>query len=429
MRITKPGGDPVDLDTVDLFDHGLYATGDPHAIWAAMRGHAPVHRQTLPDGRGFWSVTRYHDVNDVLRDHTRFTSSQGTLLSILGSTDPAGGKMMAASDPPVHSALREPMGKVLSHSALQEHNPRIRRVVLRMLGPLLDGGVWDIARAAARFPMAFTGTLMGLPESDWPRLAGLTTMAIAPQDPEYRQSDGHGTLAAAHHQLFAYFSEQARNRKRHPSDDLVGFLVRMRAGDRPLKHDEIVYNCYSLLLGANVTTPHAVAGTVLALIEHPDEYRRWRQEPRRTSTAVEEGLRWASPANHFMRHATQDMTLHGVQIKEGDAVVAWLGSANRDEQVFPDPFRFDTARSPNRHVAFGFGPHYCIGAPLARIALRMLFTEIVAAVGEFALAGPVEHLTSNFVAGIKSMPVTARLDHQAAREIATAIAEEGQVAV
>ncbi|HWM03367.1 MAG TPA: cytochrome P450, partial [Actinophytocola sp.] len=331
--------------------------------------------------------------------------------------------------PPTHSAMREPIGKVLSHRALQPHNPRIRRVVLRMLGPLLDGGEWDIARAAARFPMAFTGTLMGLPESDWPRLAHLTTMAIAPEDSDYRETDGDGTLAAAHHELFAYFSGQTRARKRHPADDLVSFLVEMSAGGRPLKHDEIVYNCYSLLLGANVTTPHAVAGTVLALIEHPDEYRRWHADPDLTPTAVEEGLRWASPANHFMRHATKDMTLHGEHIKAGDAVVAWLGSANRDEEMFPDPFRFDLGRTPNRHVAFGFGPHYCVGAPLARIALRMLFAEVAAAVAEFALAGPVEHLTSNFVAGIKSMPVTARLNQKVAREIDTAIAEDGQVAV
>lgn len=430
MRISVPRpGTEVDLDAVDLFDHDLYATGDPHVIWADLRRRAPVHRSTLPDGRSFWSVTRYHDVNDVLRDHTRFTSSRGTLLSILGGTDPAGGKMMAASDPPVHSALREPMGKVLTHRALHPRNPQIRRVVHRMLGPLLDGGVWNIAHVGIRFPMAFTGTLMGLPEADWPRLAHLTTMAVAPQDEDYRQSTGHGTLAAAHHELFAYFSAQVRRRKRQPADDLVSFLVAMEADGRKLRHDEIVYNCYSLLLGANVTTPHAIAATVLALIEHPDQYTRWTADPALTTTAVEEGLRWASPANHFMRYATRDLTLHGQEIREGDAVVAWLGSANRDEEVFPDPFRFDITRSPNRHVAFGFGPHYCIGAPLARIALRMLFAELVTAVEEFTVAGPVEHLTSNFVAGVKSLPLTARLRPGAAHAIHAAVTAEGQVAV
>lgn len=430
MRITVPYPEvEVDLDAVDLFDHDFYATGDPHLVWAAMRRRAPVHRSTLPGGQSFWSVTRYDDVNDVLRDHTRFTSSKGTLLSVLGGTDPAGGKMMAASDPPVHTALRKPMAKVLSHRALQPHNPRIRRVVNRMLSPLLDRGVWDIAEAGAGFPMAFTGTLMGLPEEDWERLARLTTTAIAPEDSDYRQSEGHGTLAAAHHELFAYFSGQVRRRRKDPGDDLLGFLVEMEADGRKLRHDEIVYNCYSLLLGANVTTPHAIAATVLALIENPGEWDRWQAEPALTGSVVEEGLRWSSPANHFMRHATRDLELGGQRIKQGEALVAWLGSANRDEEVFDDPFRFDVARNPNRHVAFGFGPHYCIGAPLARIALRMLFDVLVASVEEFTVAGTVEHLASNFVAGIKHLPVTARLSPAASRSIEAALAEDGPVIV
>ncbi|GAA2613964.1 cytochrome P450 [Streptomyces axinellae] len=430
MRITAAcHGPECDLGAVDLSDHDFYATGDPHPVWAHMRRHAPVHLSTLPDGRSFWSVTRYHDVDAVLRDHTRFTSSKGTLLSVLGGTDPAGNKMMAASDPPVHTALRKPMSKVLSHRALQPHNPQVRRVVHRMLAPLLDGGVWDIAEAGARFPMAFTGTLMGLPEEDWEQLARLTTAAIAPQDAGYRRSEGHGTLAAAHHELFAYFSGQVRRRRRDPGDNLVGFLVGMEADGRALRHDELVYNCYSLLLGANVTTPHAVAATVLALIENPREWDRWRAGLSLTSTAVEEGLRWSSPANHFMRHATRDMVLRGQPIQEGDAVVAWLGSANRDEEVFADPYRFDIARSPNRHVAFGFGPHYCVGAPLARIALGALFRVLVPAVERFTLAGPVEHLASNFAAGIKSLPLTARLSPEAARAIGAAVAEDGPVIV
>ncbi|MFI1831815.1 cytochrome P450 [Streptomyces olivaceoviridis] len=433
MRISTPHpggpGTGIDLDTVDLFDPELYAVGDPHAIWTVMRERAPVHRQTLPDGRSFWSVTKYHDVNDVLRDHTRFTSNRGTLLSILGGTDPAGGKMMAASDPPVHTAMREPLNKVLSHRALKSRQPQIRRVVHRLLAPLLDGGTWDVAAAGAGFPMAFTGTLMGLPEADWPRLTRLTTMAVAPEDHDFRETAGDSTLTAAHHELFAYFSGQVKRRVRHgfAEDDLIGFLTELEAGGRRLRHDEIVYNCYSLLLGANVTTPHAIAATVLALMEHPQEYRRLLADPSLTTGAVEEGLRWASPANHFMRYVTQDITLRGQELKAGDAVVAWLGSANRDEEVFPDPFRFDVTRSPNRHVAFGFGPHYCIGAPLARIALRLLFEEVVALVEVFAPAGPVEHLTSNFVAGIKRMPLTATLREGAARTLAEAVAADGPV--
>ncbi|MFE2043092.1 cytochrome P450 [Streptomyces sp. NPDC059477] len=435
MRISTPHpggpGPDIDLDAVNLADPQLYAAGDPHAIWTVMRERAPVHRQILPDGRSFWSVTKHGDVNDVLRDHTRFTSHRGTVLSVLGGTDPAGGKMLAASDPPVHTAMREPLNKALSHRTLKSRQPQIRRVVHRLLAPLLDGGTWDVAAAAAGFPLAFTGALMGLPEADWPRLTRLTTMAVAPDDPDYRESTGDSTLTAAHHELFAYLSGQVKRRVRHgvTEDDLIGFLMEMEldADGRRLRHDEIVYNAYSLLLGANVTTPHTIAATVLALMEHPHEYRRLLADPSLTNSAVEEGLRWASPANHFLRYVTQDITLRGQELKAGDAVVAWLGSANRDEEVFADPFRFDVTRSPNRHVAFGFGPHYCIGAPLARIALRLLFEEIVTLVEAFAPAGPVEHLMSNFVAGIKRMPVTAILREGAAQTLAEAVAADGPV--
>ncbi|WNV84700.1 cytochrome P450 [Umezawaea sp. Da 62-37] len=420
MRTTADGTavPQADITAADLHASSLYGTGDPHPIWTAMRRHSPVHRQELPDGREFWSVTKYDDVNDVLRDHTRFTSKRGTLLSILGGRDPAGGKMMAASDPPAHTAMRRPMADLLSARALSPLVPKVRRMVDRMLAPLADG-TWNLARALADFPMAFTGTLMGLPESDWPRLTRLTSTAIAPDDPEFSQGDG--TLASAHHELFSYFSADVRRRAGDPGDDLVGSLLRMDVGGRPFRHDELVYNCYSLLLGANVTTPHAVAGTVLALIEHPDEYRRLLADPELVPSAVEEGLRWSSPANHFMRHVTRPTEIRGVELRRGDPVVAWLGSANRDEEVFADPFRFDVSRSPNRHVAFGFGPHYCIGAPLARIALRLLVDRIVGTVAEFRLEAPVEHLTSNFVAGIKDMRVSARLHRGAAEKLEEAI--------
>ncbi len=282
MRTTAPAHRclDIDLDLADLFDPLLYGEGDPHPIWAAMRNRAPVHRQRLPDGRAFWSVTRYQEVNEVLRDHSRFTSRKGNLLAVLGGTDPAADKMIASSDPPIHTAMRGPLSKVLSHSALKSRRPHIRRVVHRMLAAMLDDSAWEVARSAAAFPMAFAGALMGLPESDWPMLGRLSTMAVAPDDPEYQQSGRHGAAAAAHCQLFSYFSGQARRKAGRDDDDLIGFLTRMEAGGRRLRHDEIVYNCYSMLLGANVTTPHTAAGTVLALIENPGGAAASRGRPR-----------------------------------------------------------------------------------------------------------------------------------------------------
>jgi len=317
---------------------------------------------------------------------------------------------MAASDPPLHTALRQPMKKVLSHSAMESRQPEIRRTVRKILEPALDGGVWDLAQAVFSYPMSFTGTLMGLPEEDFEHLGALTTMAIAPDDVDYQASET-GTSTAAHHELFAYFSAQVKRKIRYgfADDDLIGFLTQMEIDGRKLRHDEIVYNCYSLLLGANVTTPHAIASTLLALVETDGAYEAVAENPALIPSTVEEGLRWSSPTVHFLRYATKDLVLRDQQIKEGDAIVAWLGSANRDEDAFPNPFRFDVARTPNRHVAFGFGPHHCIGAPLARIALRLFLEETFATFRTFELAGEIEHLSSNFAAGIKRMPVTMKI--------------------
>ncbi len=398
----------ADLSDIDLFDPALHADIDPHPIWQLLRERAPVHAQTLPDGRRFWSITRHADVCQVLRDHRRFTSERGTLLCALGLGDPASGKMMAVTDPPRHHATREPLNHALSSKALAARMGEIREAVRGTLAPAFGGGEWDVAAAMAGLPMAFTGTLMGLPEQDWPQLVRLTTAAIAPEDPGFAMGDPAATLAAAHQALFTYFHEHVRSRGEN-RDDLIGTLLRVTIDGRPLRLDEIVYNCYSLLLGANVTTPHVVSSTVLAFAADPAAYRRLTENPSLRDSAVEEALRWASPASHFMRYATQDTVIAGTHIPAGEAVAVWIGSANRDAAVFTQPETFDIARHPNRHIAFGFGPHFCVGAPLARIALRLLFDELCRLVEDFEVTGPVRRLRSNFAAGFTHLPVRTRL--------------------
>lgn len=412
MRISTPSGTgaTVDLDA-PLHDPDWYADGDPHAIWHVLREREPLRRHSLPDGRSYRSVVRHADVCTVLRDHSRFTSVRGTLLSVLGRSDPAGNKMMAASDPPIHTAMREPLMSVLSNRALAQREAALRGLVQQVLSPMWEGSPWDLSVAAADFPMAFTGTLMGLPPADWPRLSALTTLAIAPSERLDAATDAEGSIVFAHHELFDYFAERLAA---HVADeDLIGHLRSMSVGDRRMRSEEVVFNCYSLLLGANVTTPHAIAAAVLAFAEHPEQYQRLLDEEVGITPAVEEALRWASPANHFLRHVIRDTELGGVSISGGEAVVAWLGSANRDERVFTDPYRFDVGRTPNAHVAFGFGPHYCIGAPLARMALRAFFEELVRCVASFEVAGPVVHLRSAFAAGFRHLPISTTLRHDA----------------
>jgi cytochrome P450 len=208
--------------------------------------------------------------------------------------------------------------------------------------------------------------------------------------------------------LFAYFQDVVTDRRRTPGDDLISVLITMDAGGRNLGTGEILSNCYSLLLGANVTTPCVPTAALVELTGAAGGLEDWMNHPELVMSGVEEALRWASPAVHFMRHAIGDIELAGKKIRSGDAVVVWLASVDRDERVFPEPYTFDIRRRPNRHVAFGSGPHYCVGHSVARTSLRLLFEELLTMFSEITLAGEPQHLCSNFVAGVKHLPVLAK---------------------
>ncbi|MFI0480791.1 cytochrome P450 [Actinomadura sp. 9N215] len=419
MRMPQPvPPDEVDLDAVDLTDPRLYSEGDAHSVWRALRRRDPVRWHPVGDSLGFWSVSRYAEADRVLRDHAYFTSQRGTLLNLLGKDDPAGGRQMAATDPPRHTRMREPVQRALSVKSVSRHEERVRAEVRRLLAPAATGEPYDFGAAMMALPMAVTGTLMGLPQEDWPHLVRLTTMSIAPDDPEYALDAGpEATLGVAHRELFAYFQDIVTRRREAPGDDLISMLLSMDVGGRALGPGEILSNCYSLLLGANVTTPCVPTAAVLELAGTP-RLADWADHPELVMSGVEEALRWASPAVHFMRHAIRDVELAGSRIRSGDAVVVWLASANRDEDAFPDPYAFDVRRRPNRHIAFGSGAHYCVGHSVARLSLRFLFEELLGNFRDVTLAAEPEHLCSNFVAGIKHMTITARPKRGAASTLA-----------
>jgi cytochrome P450 len=386
----------------DLLDPEFQASDEPHRVWAHMRAHAPLHRQLLPDGRAFWSVTRYEDACRVLGNHREFTSERGSILTQLGHADVSAGRMLVSTDPPRHGELRRPLNARFSAKALAGWAGRIRQAVLRFLATGLDRGVWDLAAQAYELPMMIAGALMGIPERDWSDLVRWTAMAAAPEEADFRVTNGAATLAIAHHRLFEYFRGLLASAS---ADDVVGHMMTMRAGTGRLTEEEIIYNCYSLLLGANATTPHTVSGTVLALTENPEQLRKARENPALIPSLVEEGLRWTSPASSFLRHALTDVDLSGGRVAAGDAVAVWIGSANRDETIFADPFSFDVTRTENRHIAFGHGPHYCLGATLARLTLRVLFEEFFRTFERIEIAGTPRRLRSVFIAGFTHLPV------------------------
>jgi cytochrome P450 len=385
----------------DLADPDLHASGGVHGVWRTLRESAPAHWQSTPRG-GFWSVTRYGDVDRVLRDYTTFTSERGTLLNLLGKPDPASGRQLAATDPPAHDEMRAPLQRAMGARPALALRPAVRAGVRELLDAGRSGEPFDVATALAGLPLVLTGPLLGLPRADWPELVRLALMCSAEDDPEYQlDGDRDATLRRAHRELFGYFTDLVRQRARRPRDDLVSLLAAEAGAARP---GSVVANCYSLLLGATVTLPN-VPAAVLPQLAEPARWERWAGRPELLDRGVEEALRWASPASHFMRHARRPVQLAGAAIPEGAAVVAWIGSANRDPEVFDRPDQFDPARPPSRHLAFGSGHHYCLGAHLARLALREFFAELFATFRSVTVTGEPVRARSTFLHGYKRLVV------------------------
>ncbi|MBM7172988.1 cytochrome P450 [Streptomyces sp. G44] len=410
MRLTPGAGHDIDLDRVDLFDLDLYTSGDPHPVWDAMREKAPLHHQVLPDGREFWSVTRYEDVCRVLGDHRAFTSERGTVPTHLGTDDVAAGVLLTSTDPPRHTEVRRPLGTRLTARAVKAWEDSIRATVVRFLQPALDGETFDLGERALLLPALVTGPLLGIPAKDWEELVQLTAMVTAPSDPHFMQGGEAATLAIAHHELLSYVKDWVRERRASGGEDdsLLQHLMSVRPGGAALSDEEIALDGYSILLGANVTTPHTVSGTVHALIERPEQFAKAQADPTLIPNLVEEGLRWTSAACNFMRYAVDDVEIAGGTVPARGAVVAWIGSANRDASRFTDPHDFDITRSnAKQQVAFGYGPHFCIGAPLTRLTLRVFFEELLQRCGSIDLAGEPRHLRSYFIAGMTHLPIVA----------------------
>lgn len=409
--------------TAGLDDPVLYSDGDPYSEWERLRALDALAWSKVRRDLGFWSVVTYADADRVLRDTDVFTSERGTMLDLLGTDDPVGGRQLAATDPPQHTKMSARLKKAMAVKSVGQRRDLMRDLILELILPMGDGGVFDFGQAMLAMPMSITGIMMGLPRSDWDWLNRLTTMCIAADDPEYQEPEGKAaTMQSAHFELFGYFQDLVRHRRENLGDDLVSVLISTRFDGRHMSPGEIVSNCYSLLLGANVTTPHG-PNFVMAELTGTGVLEDWAGHPEADGTAMEESLRWASPVNHLLRYARKDTEVRGTPIAAGDAIVVWPGAANRDESVFPSASTFDIWRKPNKHLAFGIGPHYCIGHSVARIGLRVLYEELFTRFEDFQLAGRPERLRSTFVSGYKHVPVTARLRRETVRPRAERVSE------
>lgn len=401
-------GCPVHAGPAELADPVLYSDAGAYAVWERLRGLDQLSWSQVGENTGFWSVVKYWDADRVLRETASFTSERGTMLDLLGTDDPVGGHQLAATDPPRHTQMSARLKKAMVVKAVDRQRDKIRELILELILPIGDGGVFDFGQAMLAMPMSVTGMMMGLPRADWPWLSRRTTLCVAADDPEYQEPGGKAaTMKIAHRELFAYFQDIVRYRRDHRGGDLISVLISTEFDGRYMSPGEIVSNCYSLLLGANVTTPHG-PNFLMAEFAGTDVLADWAAHPESDGTAMEETLRWSSPVNHLLRYATNDVWVHDTPIRAGEAVVVWPGAADRDEQVFPHASTFDIRRRPNKHLAFGIGPHYCVGHSVARTGLRILYDELLSRFEQFSLAGQPERLRSTFVSGYKHVPITAR---------------------
>jgi cytochrome P450 len=400
------------LADVDLANLDNFVAGKAHAMWHRLRAEDPVHWNPGNERFiGFWSVTKYADVIAVSRDTTTFISGRGiSMAADPQNPDTAGGAgiMLIMMDPPRHVRLRRLVNKGFTPRATALLEPAVREITSGIIDDIAARGECDfVTDVAALLPLAVICQMMGIPREDWQLMFSLTNSGLGSEDPEYQTVPGSGpeTARQSRIEMFRYFAKQIAARRQTPGNDLVSILVGAEVDGESLTEEEILFFCQLLILAGNETTRNAISGGLLALFEHPDERARLQNDLSLLPTAIEEILRWTSPVAHMMRYVTRDVELGGKQIREGERVLLWYPSANRDEDVFPDANRFDVGRTPNEHIAFGIGEHFCLGASFARLELRVMFETLLERLPDISLAGRPERLRSGFIGGIKHMPV------------------------
>ncbi|WP_249011903.1 cytochrome P450 [Conexibacter sp. DBS9H8] len=400
---------PTDTPAIDLSDHDLFTDAVPHVLFARLRREDPVHWNPEPDGTGFWAVTRYEDIRTVHRHPEVFSSELGgTSLEDLEPEHIEARKSMIDTDPPRHGELRGLVNRRFTPRAVQAWEAAVRRVVDIVLDRALPLERFDfIAEIAAEIPMQVFAEILGVPQEQRREIIEIGDRLLGNADPEYAvpPDEAHRHLpfsSPAALDMFAFGRRIAAERRTHPRADIMSDLVTAGLSEREL-------DVYFVLLATagNETTRHTISHGLIALAEHPEAREALAADPDGLGVrATEEMLRWATPVHHFRRTAAVDTELAGTPIAAGDKVTTWLVSGNRDETVFDDPDRFDITRDPNPHMAFGPGGiHHCLGAHLARLEIRLTFTELLRREVDFELTAPPERLRSNFFNGIKRLPV------------------------
>jgi cytochrome P450 len=396
-----------------LNDPAFFSHGDFYQLFDTMRRDSPVHWTSSPDGRGYWSIFRHADLKRILNEPELFSSERE---GVMPAVDPAMaevakdamgvGENVLTIDPPRHGPVRKVMSPPFLPKALADSEIRVKSLVGKIFDQLPASGEIDlVSDLAVKIPMAVICEILNLPEEDWDEMLSWGKMAIGGSDPEYQRGTAAETVAYGYRLLYEYGLKQHAARQGCPHSDPITQLSNAQINGGPLKPSEVAHNSVQLMLAGFETTRNAFSGGVLALLQNPAQMALLREDPKRLRLAAEEFVRWSDPVISLMRVATKDTEIGAQKITAGQRLMLWFPSANRDEAVFDEPYKFDITRHPNLHLGFGAGPHFCLGGPLAKIEIRIAMEELLERYEGIEITGPVERIQSSFVGGLKHLPV------------------------
>ncbi len=410
MSLTPDAGatpPEIAYDTLDILSNEAHRNGPPHELYTMLREHSPLTkvRGIEPEfPEWVWAISKHADVNNVSRQFQNYSSAAKGSLMNDNRADLEFARMLIDLDPPEHTRLRTLVNRGFTPKAMRMLEDHFRDVSEKLITEAVAQGSCEFVTAvSSELPLIAIAELLGVDVEDRHKVFDWSNKMIGSTDPDY--SGGPDDAQNAAMELYMFANELAADRLKNPGNDIITTLVSADGDDR-LSENEFDLFVLLLAVAGNETTRNGISHGLLALIEQPGVFDAIKANRALIPTAVEEMLRWGTPVNNFRRTATCDIELHGQQIKQGDPVVMFYASANRDEEVFKDPFTFDPTRSPNPHVTFGGGgPHFCLGANLARLEMRIAFESFFNHVDAVELTGPVTKLRSHFVHGIKTLPV------------------------
>jgi cytochrome P450 len=403
---------PTMDDAAKVLADPLAYTDEPklHAALAHLRANAPVSWVEVPNYRPFWAITKHVDIMDIERENMLFTNWPRPVLTTAEGDEmqaSIGVRTLIHLDDPQHRVVRAIGADWFRPKAMRALKVRVDELAKIYVDKMMAAGPeCDFAQqVAVNYPLYVIMSLLGIPEADFPRMLKLTQELFGSDDSEFKRGTTNEDQVPALLDMFQYFNGVTASRREHPTEDLASAIANARIDGEPLSDIDTVSYYLIVATAGHDTTSATISGGLHALIENPDQRHRLTNKLDLMPLATDEMIRWVTPVKEFMRTAAEDTTVHGVPIAAGESVLLSYVSANRDEDVFDDPFRFDVGRDPNKHLAFGYGVHFCLGAALARMEVNSFFTALLPRLKSIELAGGPQFVATTFVGGLKHLPV------------------------